>query len=120
MACVEEIRVGDEKTSIELAIKECNNDGTYSVVDISGAQSLVMRFQKPTKPTKTSIDKPAVVFTGGPNGDGTDGIVQYITESGFVDIKGTWKVQAIATFQDGGKFHSSIETITVVKNLPNP
>ena len=102
MACIDELHVDDDRTSIELVIRECLPDGTQVIVDITTATTLTVRLQKSDKP-KTTVDKTGVIYTGGDNGDGTDGIVQYITEAGLVNIKGTWKAQAIALFPDGGK-----------------
>lgn len=119
MACVDELHIDDQGTSIEFLIKECGPDGTKTTVDISAADSITVRFQK-SDTAKTTVDRTGVIYTDGANGDGTDGIVQYITESGLVDIKGTWKAQAIVGFPDGGLFHSSIVEITVVSNLKAP
>lgn len=119
MACVDELHVDDEGTSLEFRINECGPDGSSSIVDISSASSMVVRFQKPDA-AKTTIDKTASIYTGGTNGDGTDGIIQYITEAGFIDTKGKWKAQAIVSFTASGPFHSSIVEIMVEKNLSVP
>lgn len=119
MACLDELHVNDVGTSIELEITECNPDGTSTIVDITNATTLTMRFQKSDR-AKTTVDKTATIYTGGTNGDGTDGIAQYITEAGLIDIKGTWLVQAIATFSSSGPFHSSIVDLPVAKNLATP
>lgn len=119
MACVDELHIDDEGTSIQLEVVECMPDGTEETVDITNASTLVVRFQKSDK-AKTTIDKTATIYSGGTNGNGTDGLVEYITEADLVDVTGTWKAQAIVTFQASGRFHSSIVDIKVVKNLATP
>lgn len=115
MACVDELHVGDIGTSIELEITECDSTGT-SAVDITTADSLTVRFQK-VAPTYTVIERIGTIYTGGTNGDGTDGIVQYITVAGDIDQVGKWKIQAIVDFPVGSKFHSSIVKMSVKDNL---
>ena len=119
MACVDKLHLNDKGTSIELLMTECNPDGTSSIVDITTALSIIMRFQKSDK-AKTTIDKVGVIYTDGTNGDGTDGIIQYITEEGLVDVIGSWKVQAIVSFPNGSLFHSDIESIKISDNLAEP
>lgn len=115
MSCEEVLHINDEGTILKFNMYECNNDGTSSIVDITSATNLIVRFRK-SDVNKTVVDKQGSIYTGGTNGNGTDGIIQYITEPGFVDVTGLWKAQAIVTFPTG-TFHSDIKDLKVVKNL---
>lgn len=114
MACVDQLHINDVGTSLEFLMKECEADGTSSVVNITDSTARTVRFQKPDG---TTFDRAGVIFTGGTNGDGTDGIVQYITVANDIDTIGRWKMQAIISFPDGSTFHSSIVQIKVLDNL---
>lgn len=107
MACTGLIRVGDEDTSLEFLIQDCTLEGVLETVDITNALTLEVYFRHEDG---TEEMKPGSIFTGGPNGDGTDGIVQYITEDGFIteaDI-GTLRAYAKVVFSDTtGPFNSS-------------
>jgi hypothetical protein len=63
-----------------------------AVVDISTATVKTLIFKKPRG---TVVSKTATFST-----DGTDGKLKYITESGFLDQTGFWKVQAELTTPD--------------------
>jgi len=117
--CSDELHVGDVGTNLLYRVWECLEDGTKALVDITTATSMVVRYRKSDK-AKTTHDKVGSIFTGGDNGDGTDGIVKYVVEEDFVDIKGTWKEQLIISFPGGSVFHSSIHDKTVVANLAAP
>lgn len=106
MACSGVIRVGDEKVSLQFSIIDCLIDGTTEQLDITGATDITIRFQR-----QNGVESEVVgtIYTGGTNGNGTDGLVEYITPAGFfteVDI-GTLKGIAIVTFSDTGPYHSS-------------
>ena len=49
MACSCVIRLGDEKTSIELVVIDCKPDGTEEIVDITNATELLIRFKRNDK-----------------------------------------------------------------------
>jgi hypothetical protein len=74
-----EIHVGDVGTVITTTVK----DGT-TVVNVSAA-TVTFCFKKPTG---VVVEKAATFVT-----DGSDGQVQYTTESGFLDTAGTWQMQ---------------------------
>lgn len=121
MECSGVIRLGDFKTSIELLILDCRPDGTTPIVDITNASDLTIRFKHEDG---SEEDKPAVIFTGGTNGNGTDGIVQYVTEVDFItevqdleDGVGTLQAIAIATFPDGSVNHSSPGKFSIKSNF---
>ncbi len=77
-----EIHVGDIGTIIRATIKDENN----AIVDISDATSKSMTFKKPSG---TNVVQNPSLFT-----DGTDGKMQYITQTGDIDEKGLWQLQA--------------------------
>ena len=81
MSLVTDITVGDIGTIIRLTVKE---NGT--AVDVSSATTNQLVFKKPNG---TTVSKTATFQT-----DGTDGVVQYTTQSGDIDVAGSWKVQA--------------------------
>ena len=83
-------------------------DGT-SIVDISGATTMEITFQKPDG--ITNVIKTAVHTT-----DGTDGKLQYVTILDDLDIIGTWKKQAFVVLSTG-EWSSDIDNFKVHKNL---
>ncbi len=114
MACRDELHLGDVGTSLEFEILECI-DGTATIVDITANTGIRIRFFKVKD--KTILDVIGTIYTDGPNGDGSDGIVQYITEAGDIDTLGKWQAQVTLTFPTG-IFNSSIDkTIKVIENL---
>ena len=117
--CSDELHVDDVGTNLLYRVFECLEDGTKAIVDITTATSLIIRYRK-SDVAKTTYDKAGSIYTGGDNGDGTDGIIRYVVEEGFVDIKGSWKEQAIISFPGGSVFHSSIHDKIVVANLAPP
>lgn len=76
----QEVHLGDIGTSFRATVMD--QDGT--VVDISSAT----RTMKFLKPDRTVIEKPAALVT-----DGTDGQMEYVTVSGDLDMRGTWRMQ---------------------------
>lgn len=123
MAClVDELPVLSKGVHLLFNVVECSGITDVLVpVDIRTASSLNVVFTKPDD-AGTIVEKVGTIYTGGTNGDGTDGIIEYITEEGFIDITGEWKAQAIATFPTNpiGEFPSSISYILVVPTLRHP
>ena len=77
----DKVFVGDIGTAFRTTIKE---DG--SAIDISLASTMEIIFQPPSG---VSVTQTATFFT-----DGTDGIMQYVTDSaGDLPIGGDWKLQ---------------------------
>lgn len=103
MACISEIHVGDVGTIFRVTIKDCD-----TIVDVSTVNSKTIYFQKPDSSTLT---KAASYYT-----DGTDGIIQYVTESGDLDQAGTWQIQARVDF-GADVFNTNIEKFKVLRNL---
>lgn len=99
----EEIHALDQGTQIRLTVY----DGA-DLVDLSGSSSKVIKFEKPDG---TDVEKTASFLT-----DGTDGIIYYTTESGFLDAEGVWKMQAILGFSTS-QFRSDVKKFRVYSNI---
>lgn len=113
MACIDELHLNDDGTLILIYMTECAN-GVSTIVDLTGVVSINIRFEKKDG---SILDVIGSVYTGGDNGDATDGIVQYITQPGDIDVLGKWKMQATVEFPNG-VFNSSIDnSIKVIDNL---
>jgi hypothetical protein len=105
MACsVYEIHVGDIGTAFEITLMDCD-----VVVDISTASTKSIVFKKPNKAV---VSQTAAFKT-----DGTDGILQYLSQANDLDQKGTWSIQAIVEFPSGDKWSSDIAKFKVYENL---
>lgn len=105
---IEEIHIGDVGTDFQVTIKECV-DGKVQVVDVSGATTLEIIFERGDK---TVVTKTATFVT-----DGTDGKIRYVSETGFLNSAGDWRMQG-KTFGIGGwSGRSSIVEFTVYGNL---
>jgi hypothetical protein len=103
MALPQEIHVDDVGSVFKVTIY----DGA-TVVDLSGATSIVLTFKKPNK---ALVRKTATNFT-----DGKDGVVKYTTVAGDLDIAGNWKLQAEVLFTSG-HWWSNIVEFPVYPNL---
>ena len=104
-------QVNDEGTGIVVVIKEVDPvTKKLVIVDISTATSKTYTFRKP-QPDGSLIDKIPDFKT-----NGTDGTLVYLTEEGFLNVPGTWYVQSFV-IMPGGKWHDSIESFSVGKNL---
>ncbi len=77
----DKVFVGDIGTSFRATIKE---DDT--AVDISTATTKQLIFEKPDG---TIITRTASFVT-----DGTDGVIEYLSIAGDLDIGGDWRIQA--------------------------
>lgn len=113
---IDDLQLNDTGTSIELAVTEKQTNGVVYPVDITSATTLTVRFQKPDT-SKTIVDKTGTIATTGANGNGADGIVQYITQTGDIDTVGEWKAQVLIDFANGSHFSSTITTFRVMKNI---
>lgn len=97
-------QVGDIGTTIKATIVD--QDGT--ALDVSAATTLQLLFLKPNGVLETK--------TATLTGDGTDGIIQYVTIADDLDVPGVWKSQGYIV--DAGKQHkSSVDTFHVKPNL---
>lgn len=103
MAC--EIHLDDVGTIFRVTIVDCDD----VFIDISTASVKQLVFKKPDG---TSVTQTAVFFT-----DGTDGILDYVTVSGDLDLVGEgWKIQGKVTLATGN-WSSDIGTFPVYDNL---
>ena len=98
-----ELRVGDIGTAIKCTIK----DDTTSV-NLVGCEVAQLIF---TKPDGTSVTRDASFFT-----DGSDGVIQFVTTSGFLDQVGTWQIEGYIEM-GGGKWKSDIKKTKVHRVL---
>lgn len=98
-----EIHVGDVGTIFRVTIK----DGD-SVVDVSNVDSKTIYLQKPDG---SNLTKVASYYT-----NGTDGIIQYVSQTGDLDQAGTWQIQAKIDFGTD-IFNTNIEKFKVLRNL---
>jgi len=127
MTCILELPVYDKGTSLEFVIRDCGGTpdeetGELPLVDLTNASSLTVVFRKPDD-EETVIERDGVIYVGGENGDGTDGIVQYITLGDEIDTIGTWQAEAVvdfANFTPPGSYQSTIIDIPVVATLRHP
>ena len=99
----EEIHLNDIGTIFELTVKD--GDAT---LDISTALSMVILFKKPSG---TVVTQTAVYQT-----DGTDGIMQYVTQTGDLDEVGGWKIQGRVQLPTG-HWSSDTHSFKVYANL---
>lgn len=100
-----EIHVGDIGTSFRATVKDEEDE----IVNLSTANTLLMWFRKP--------DGSVAEFTASLYTDGTDGVIEYITEENDLDQPGRWKSQGVVGFPDGSLIHSDIHTFKVYDNL---
>ena len=96
-------QVGDIGTIIKATITD--QDG--AALDVSGASTLQLLFLKPNGILVTQ--------TATMTGDGTDGVIQYVTIADDLDVPGVWKSQGLVI--DAGKQHKS--TVDVFHVKPN-
>ena|SRR5687767_15131557 len=78
------------------------------VVNLSSVTSKSLVFKKPNG---SSVTKTAAFFT-----DGIDGKLKYVTETGFLDVAGLWRIQADVVFPSGYDGPSEVGTFRVLKN----
>lgn len=105
MAC--EIHLGDIGTTFRLTIVDCDD----VAIDISTATVMSIIFKKPDGST---VSKVGTFYT-----NGTDGIIDYITLSGDLDVANEeipWKIQAKVTLSTG-TWSSDIGEFIVYDNL---
>ena len=98
-------------------------DPTPPPLDISAQTALTMRFSKPGDEPGDApviVNKPATFATitalPGFAGDGTDGYMEYKTESGFLDRSGRWRREGFVTIP-AGSFASEIIDFEVLDHL---
>jgi len=75
-----EIHRGDIGTAFVVTVKQGSN-----VIDISGATTAQILFEKP--------DGSVLTKTASLTTDGTDGKMQYASQSGDLSVSGSWRLQ---------------------------
>lgn len=103
MTC--QVHVNDIGTVFKVTITDCN---TNTVVDISSADEIKILFKKPDG---TEVEKTAALVN-----DGTDGLMSYTTESGFLDQAGSWKLQGYVKF-GSSQWYTNYTTFKVHRNI---
>lgn len=100
---IDKVFVGDIGTGFRGTFKEDS-----VAVDISAATTKTISFEKPNGET---IVRAGSFFT-----DGTDGILEYVTVDGDLDIGGDWRLQGRVIF-GGWNGRSDIVKFKVFDNL---
>ena len=103
-----DLHVNDIGTELEFTV----TDGGV-VVDLSTLTALTLRFKPPGQALRTKTLGSEVAYVT----DGTDGTVKYTVESGFLDVAGTYQVQAFINFDASNQYYSSIVSFAVDANL---
>ncbi len=105
---VEQAHVNDIGTTFRVTVYDISSTGGTSAANISDATSLVFYFQK----SNCSVISRTAQFTN----DGTDGLIQYTTVDGDLDIAGNWSLQAkVVTL--GGSWKTDVGYFIVHENL---
>jgi hypothetical protein len=99
-----EIHVG----VVGLIFRATIEDQAGTAVNVATATTKQLKFEKPDG---TDAAKTAAFYT-----DGTDGIIQYTTEAGDIDLAGDWKVQAYVVTSTR-TLPTSIHSFTVKGNI---
>lgn len=102
MAC--EIHLNDIGTAFRVTVLDCND----LAIDVSSATSQQFVFLKPDG-TKSTVN--SSFYT-----DGTDGVLEYLSQSGDLDQLGKYKLQAIVTLPSG-TWSSTIQSFKVYNNI---
>jgi len=100
----EQIHIGDVGTNFEVTVMEDS-----LAKDLSTATSVVMRFRRPNN---SVVEKNATFVNSG-----IDGKVHYISESGFLNVRGPWDLQVVVTFPGGNVWHTDIVNFHVHPNI---
>lgn len=103
MACTTDIRVGDVGVAFKVTIEDCG-----SIVDVSAASTKEILLYKPDGSVLT---KTASFFT-----NGTDGIIQYATVVGDINMAGFWRIEAHVIL-GASEYYSEIERFRVYNHL---
>ena len=107
MSYVEEIHVGDVGTIIRVTVQDIDGSGVSSALDVSGDTVKIIL----GKPDGSSLERAASFVT-----DGTDGLVQYVTQAGEIDMQGTWSLQ-VQVSNLAGSWKSSVGNFKVYSNI---
>ncbi len=100
-----EIHVGDVGTAFRLRVR----DEDDRIVDLNETVLRTILFRRPVS---LDVVEKVGVFTN----DGTDGLLQYVTESGFLSEPGHWKYQGYLVTPSGA-WYTDIQKERVFPNL---
>ena len=100
---VNEIHKDDIGTILRITVQDDS-----VAVNLSSATTKTLTLRKPDGTTSA---KTAAFYT-----DGTDGIIQYVTQADDLDQSGTWGIQAYVVLSDGS-WHSDQSTFIVHRNI---
>lgn len=98
------LRVGDVGATLRLTFLD--QDGTP--INLAAASTKQIKLRSPAGVAKTKTATLA--------GDGTDGVVQYLTVAGDIDEAGVWRIQGYAV-TSAWTGHTSVSTFEVEDNL---
>lgn len=100
----QQIHVGDVGTEFRILVKD---EGV--AMDLSGVSSMSVKFRTQTNVKKTKTP----VFVN----SGTDGLIKYVSESGFLDEKGQWDLQVYVELPGGSRWNTDIVNFHVHPNI---
>jgi len=95
--------VGNEGTKVKVTLKDCDGE----VIDVSTASVKQITFVKPKASdpsTKEEVVKTLLFET-----DGSDGVMYYIIEPGFLDVKGSYAGQPYVELPTGKWYGTPIK-----------
>jgi hypothetical protein len=101
---MQEIHVGDVGTALRATIRNQSDE----IVDVSAATTLELHF---VKPDRTRVTQTATLYS-----DGTDGIIEYITETDDLDQAGFWNIQGYVVISGAPK-KSNVDEFRVFPNV---
>tara|TARA_R100001244_G_scaffold128546_1_gene99489 strand:+ start:27 stop:353 length:327 start_codon:yes stop_codon:yes gene_type:complete len=108
MAFVEQAHINDIGTIFRVTVYDTTSTGGTTVANISTATTKQFTFKRPDG---TTFDRVAVFAV-----DGSDGIIQYLSVDGDLDVAGTWHLQAyVAT--PAGNWKTDVGHFRVYENL---
>jgi len=108
MAFIEQSHVNDIGTRFRVTVNDTDSTGGTTVANISTASTKTFIFGRPDGST---FNKTAVFVT-----DGSDGLLEYATVDGDLNVAGTWSLQ-VYVVTSAGSHYSNIGNFKVFDNL---
>ena len=108
MAFTEPAQVNDIGTTFRVTVYDSTSTGDSTVADISTATTKQMIF---SKPDGTTLTKTAVFGT-----DGSNGVVEYVSVDGDLNMAGTWHLQ-VYVVTPAGEWRTDVGHFRVYDNL---
>lgn len=97
-------QVGDIGTAFQITLTDENGN----IIDVSSATVKQVIFQRP--------DGTDLVGTASFGTNGTDGVIQYITQANDLNIAGRWQIQGFVQLSNGS-WHTQTGVFKVKDNL---